>query len=197
MKQILINDKKIHDPLYPSVSIFLDSLIEKAERTKDPNKIKLAKHKYSDLKPVDLLIENPIITDEGLKACFLTRKTGFCRGDSILPKVPFKLVLDSFNINYKTTETKNQIFKPTLFFVNDKFYIKSHEDPTVYDFYELFGKLFFHSYELELYPRIVNDEIGLLTIENRNIETIAIPIYSYRPSIDKVFNNELLSGFSI
>lgn len=196
MNETKINIRRINDPLFSSVNLFLKGLIKKAEDSGNPKKIQLARERYGDLENKDLTIEDAVLSEGVLKSCFLSRKTGFMRGDGEIVKVPFKQVLDDFNVKYKQKETTNVLTEPTLYHVDGQFYIRVKFDTSLDELYALFNRLYFDKYELEIFPRIKDDQIGELTIESKNIDSTIIPIHTHRLPIDAVFKNPLFSGFS-
>ena len=96
------NDKVIKDPLFLSARKFMKDRIAALEAVGPSKELDLAKQRYTGLTHADVVIEPAVTFANGItRVCFVSRTTGFLRGDAEVHKVPVKEVYDEFGVDIK------------------------------------------------------------------------------------------------
>lgn len=101
------NSKKVKDPVFLSARKFMIDRIAKLEAKGPSEELDLAKQRYDGLTAQDVIIEPPVSigSDSTVRACFVSRKTGFFRADIVVEVVDVKEVFDEFSVTPKQYET--------------------------------------------------------------------------------------------
>lgn len=93
------NSKKVKDPVFLSVRKFMQERIQKLEAQGPSEELSLAKERYTGLTATDVMIEPPVTFRNGVtQCCFVTRKTGFLRGDTVVEKIDVRLIFTEFAV---------------------------------------------------------------------------------------------------
>ncbi|QBZ70731.1 hypothetical protein pETSU_150 [Edwardsiella phage pEt-SU] len=95
------NSKRVKDPVFLSAKRFMAERIAKLEALGEPAaaELALAKRRYDGLIWSDVIIEPPVGMSNGIvRACFVSRKTGFLRADISVEKVNIADIFTEFGI---------------------------------------------------------------------------------------------------
>lgn len=97
---VLINNKKIKDPLFLSVKKFMDDRLDYLAQQGRSKALERAKRRYTGLTATDVVIEPPVFFDNGIvRCCFVSRKTGFFRADVTVEKININKIFDEFSVS--------------------------------------------------------------------------------------------------
>lgn len=101
-----VNNKKVKDPVFLSARKWMDERIRKLEAQGPSAELELAKQRYTGLTAEDVIIEPPVGFSNGKAlACFVSRKTGFLRGDFEVEKVDVSLIFEEFSVTVREHAT--------------------------------------------------------------------------------------------
>lgn len=101
-----VNNKKVKDPVFLSARKWMDDRIRKLEAQGPSKELELAKKRYTGLTAEDVIIEPPVKFTGGVElACFVSRKTGFLRGDFEVEKVDVSLIFAEFGVTVREHAT--------------------------------------------------------------------------------------------
>lgn len=95
------NSKRVKDPVFLSAKKFMTDRIAKLEALGEEAaaELALAKRRYEGLTWQDVIIEPPVGMSNGIvRACFVSRKTGFLRADISVEKVPVANIFAEFAV---------------------------------------------------------------------------------------------------
>lgn len=95
------NSKRVKDPVFLSAKKFMSERIAKLEALGEPAaaELALAKRRYEGLVWSDVIIEPPVGMSNGIvRACFVSRKTGFLRADISVEKVDIADIFAEFGV---------------------------------------------------------------------------------------------------
>lgn len=190
--QVKINKKCIKDPLYAPIIKFLNARLSTLKKEGPEDEYILAQERYEGLVSGDLVIENPIVFDDGrIQACFVARKTGFARVDVIIDPVPIKDVFDAFSFEPERVESLEEfVNKVNLGEGSNKtFYLEwlgtyavvltEETVKTEYGAMEAMEDIFFQQYETDDNGSIDLDtyQSGTITITDPSVSQTEIPLF--------------------
>ncbi len=95
------NSKRVKDPVFLSAKKFMTERIAQLEAQGESaaNELALAKRRYEGLTWQDVIIEPPVGMSNGIvRACFVSRKTGFLRADISVDKVSIADIFEEFTV---------------------------------------------------------------------------------------------------
>lgn len=95
------NNKVVKDPLFLSARKFMQDRLAALEAAGPSKELDLARQRYTGLTHADVIIEPPVKFANGkIRACFVSRKTGFLRADMLVENVDIKLIFDEFGVAF-------------------------------------------------------------------------------------------------
>ena len=96
---IKVNKKVINDPLYTPVVKFLKERIAYLEANGPQEELDLARERYTGIVAGDLVLENAVSFPDGaVRACFVSRKTGFARADVDITRATMDEIIEDFKV---------------------------------------------------------------------------------------------------
>lgn len=192
----VVNNHVPKKPLFSVVKAYLEKLLAEAIKTGDAELIAQAKAKYQNLKPEEILVENPTPFINGAnRICFVARNRGFSGNDLLIEPVSLKTVLTDFGVSITKLKTledfKNLIksgtksgvlelmWKDTLAVLVDTAGGNKYATKAM----TLFENIEFKTYETSLqspvYINMDTYESGTLTIGDLSVPPTPIPLFLY------------------
>lgn len=181
-----VNNKKVKDPVFLSARKWMDERIRRLEAQGPSKELELAKLRYTGLTAEDVIIEPPVAFSGGeLLACFVSRKTGFLRGDFEVEKVDVSLIFEEFSVTVRAHETtadlvgaiKNGSQEAGVVFVqetNKYGLVMATVDVNPDKAMELMGDIYWDTVETDDQPiDLVNFNSGTFGITAINIDALA------------------------
>lgn len=189
----IVRSKRIKDPLFSSVKLYLADLADKMIAQKGLKKYDEAIAKYYDLKNEDVQIEPPTLFPNGkLIACFLSRRTEYFYADAELKMVDLPLIYKDHFIDVPSMTLVefeagigNGAYTFGLYHINDQnkyVLLLNPTKHTVDDCWKALGEIYWDEIELDIeIPEevLVNNSqhsVGLTTLVkdvNPNVEGFA------------------------
>ncbi|AEV89663.1 hypothetical protein OBP_226 [Pseudomonas phage OBP] len=185
-----VNNKKVKDPVFLSARKWMEERIRKLEAQGPSSELELAKKRYTGLTAEDVIIEPPVSFSNGNElACFVSRKTGFLRGDFEVEKVDVSLIFEEFAVTIRTHATtmdlvgaiKNGNQQAGVVFITEtsKYgLVMERDDVNPDNAMKLMGDIYWDTIETDYQPiDMVSWNSGVFGITALNIDALAGHLY--------------------
>lgn len=186
------NSKRINDPVFLSARKFMVERIARLEAEGPSKELDLAKKRYAGLTSKDVVIEPPVQgTNNIVRACFVSRKTGFMRVDINVEMVEVKDVFDEFEVssnNYDLTEDLNRAIidesqGPGVVFLKDlnQYGIVLNKDKLNPDgAFDIMNEIYWDKMTASLLDELdpITKSSGALIVESINIYPTTMALFS-------------------
>ncbi|UOX39524.1 hypothetical protein [Aeromonas phage ZPAH34] len=186
----IIRTKRIKDPLFSSVKLYLADLAQQMLEKYGLAKYEEITNKYYNLKNEDVQIEPPTLFPNGkLIACFLSRKSGLFYADAILPTVELKDIFrdlliaipEKTKVQLENEITSNVVDFGCFYLTDQSNYVivLNNNQNTIESVYEALGSIYWEEMTLTLeeeqnpYTKLS----GSLKVKSPNMSEMTLGVY--------------------
>lgn len=186
----IIRTKRIKDPLFSSVKLYLADLAQQTLEKYGLAKYEEITNKYYNLKNEDVQIEPPTLFPNGkLIACFLSRKSGLFYADAVFPMVELKDIFrdllisvpEKTKLQLETEIASDQINFGCFFLTDQNSYVVvlNNNQKTIGSAYEALGSIYWEEMTLTLEDVVdPNTKLsGALKIKSPNMAEVTLGVY--------------------
>ncbi|WNV45997.1 hypothetical protein [Aeromonas phage AerS_266] len=186
----IIRSKRIKDPLFSSVKLYLADLAQQTLEKFGLAKYEEITNKYYNLKNEDVQIEPPTLFPNGkLIACFLSRKSGLFYADAVLPTVELKDIFrdllisipEKTKLQLENEISANQINFGCFFLTDQNVYVVvlNNNQNSIDSAYEALGSIYWEelTLTLEQEQNSYNKLSGSLKVKSPNMVEMTLGVY--------------------
>lgn len=183
------NNKVVKDPLFLSARKFMQDRIAALEAAGPSKELDLAKQRYTGLTHLDVIIEPPVKFDNGkIRACFVSRKTGFLRADMLVEKVDINLIFTEFGVKFANVGDigsleigiKNgSIGEGPALVAGDQAIIVKAVNFTPEGLMKILNDIYWDEVTVDRFPQMdpASKKSGTFKVEAINITPFTLPVY--------------------
>lgn len=186
----IVRSKRIKDPLFSSVKLYLADLADKMIAQKGLKKYDEAIAKYYDLKNEDVQIEPPTLFPNGkLIACFLSRRTEYFYADAELLPVYLELIYKDHLIAIPSVTMaefqigiENGTYTFGIYYISDQSkyaVLLNSTKRSVDDCWEALGEIYWDEIELDIeLPE------GVTVVNSQHSRGLSTPVNETDPKVE-------------